>query len=212
MTQAAKMTSLAMPAWRFTAIFSAVLVAFALLLAPSAQAQKTQGDDLWASFASGGGVVALMRHALAPGGGDPENFIIGDCATQRNLSEAGRNQARATGALIRDKGIDILMLYSSQWCRCLETARLLGFGEPEEFSALNSLHARQENREPQMAELKRFINALPADTPPVFMSSHQATISALTGIGRGSGGIVLVKGDGDGGVDVLGRIDALPAR
>jgi phosphohistidine phosphatase SixA len=191
-----------------------LLLAITLSMALSAGGAWAQpaGDSLWRTFANGGGVVALMRHALAPGGGDPADFTVGDCSTQRNLSEEGRAQARATGDVIRAQGIEAMSLYSSQWCRCLETARLLGFGEPEEFPALNSLHGRQENRETQMTALKRFINALPGNAPPVFMSTHHATISALTGIGPGSGGIVIVKGDGAGGVEVLGRIDALPAR
>lgn len=184
-----------------------------ILGAPTgAHAQDAGEQALWERFAGGGGVVALMRHATAPGFGDPDNFTIGDCSTQRNLSEAGRAQARATGEQMREQGIETLQLYSSQWCRCLETARLLGYGEPQPFPALNSLHARRENREPQMRELRRFINALPADAPPVFMSTHHATIRALTGVGPGSGAVVLVKGDGAGDVEVLGRIDALPAR
>lgn len=193
---------------------SGILVALSLFMALIAGAARAQSasEGLWQTFANGGGVVALMRHALAPGGGDPANFTIGDCSTQRNLSNEGRAQARATGDLIRSQGIATVALYSSQWCRCIETARLLGFGEPEEMPALNSLHGRPENREAQMTDLKRFINALPPDAQPVFMSTHHATIRALTGIGPGSGGIVVVKGDGAGGVEVLGRIDALPAR
>lgn len=189
----------------------AALLAAMLAATPAMARNAGDGDALWRSFAEGGGVVALMRHALAPGTGDPANFTTGDCSTQRNLSEAGRGQARSTGDLIREKGVTEMTLYSSQWCRCLETARLLGFGEPEEFSALNSLHGRQRNREMQMMDLKRFINELEPGAPPVFMSTHHATISALTGTGPGSGGIVFVKGDGEGGVEVLGRIRALPA-
>jgi phosphohistidine phosphatase SixA len=190
---------------------SALAALVALVIAAAPVQARDDEKALWAAFAKGGGVVALMRHALAPGTGDPDNFSIGDCSTQRNLSDAGRDQARATGELIRRQGIAGLKLYSSQWCRCLETARLLGFGEPEPFSALNSLFARPQNTKPQMSALKRFINALPADAPPYFMVSHNRTILALTGISTGSGAIVLVKADGQGGVEVLGQIDAQPA-
>lgn len=186
-----------------------VLVA---LPAGTARAQAAEQDGPWRQFAKGGGVVALMRHAYAPGGGDPDDFTIGDCSTQRNLDETGRAQARATGALMREKGIGAMALYSSQWCRCLETARLLGYGEPREMPALNSLHGRPGNRESQVRALKRFISGLPADAPPQMLVSHNATIRALTGEFTGSGAIVLAKGDGEGGVTVTGRIEARPRR
>lgn len=195
-----------------SAALALVFLLMALSVAGTARAQAEEQDGLWRQFAQGGGVVALMRHAYAPGGGDPDNFTIGDCSTQRNLNETGRGQARATGDLMREKGIGEVALYSSQWCRCLETARLLGYGEPEKMPALNSLHGRPENREPQMKKLKRFLAGLPADAQPHMLVSHNATIRALTGEFTASGAIVLAKSDGEGGVTVLGRIEALPRR
>lgn len=90
------------------------------------------------------GHFAIMRHALAPGTGDPRNFDLTDCSTQRNLSEAGREQAKAVGELLRKSGIEKAGVYSSQWCRCLDTATLLGLGPVTELPALNSFFQQPE--------------------------------------------------------------------
>jgi broad specificity phosphatase PhoE len=181
------------------------------VLAASPPLPAAAEERLWEVLRAGGHVV-LLRHAIAPGTGDPADFELGDCSTQRNLDETGRAQARATGELMREKGIGNIALYSSQWCRCLETARLLGYGEPEEMPALNSLHGRPENRDSQVRKLKRFLAALSADAPPHMLVSHNATIRALTGEFTGSGAIVLAESDGEGGVTVLGKIEARPRR
>lgn len=196
---------------RFIPAALLALVLVAAMAWPSPASSAPKDEALWQALAKGGGVVALMRHALAPGGGDPANFTIGNCATQRNLSEAGRNQARATGALMRKQGVAAVRLYSSQWCRCKETARLLGFGEPQELPALNSLHGRPQNRDAQVAELKRFIAALPKHAPTHILVSHHATIGALIDVYLGSGDLVVVRGDGKGGIEVLGEIEGSPA-
>ena len=112
-----------------------VLLALAL---PAAPAPAGAGEAALLAALREGRAVALMRHATAPGTGDPAGFALGDCTTQRNLSAAGREQARATGARLRAAGIAMARIYSSQWCRCLETARLLGLGEVTELPALNS--------------------------------------------------------------------------
>lgn len=85
-----------------------------------------ENDDLIEQIKSGGHIL-MIRHAYAPGTGDPANFKIGDCATQRNLDDRGRSQARAIGDWLRSKGIKDAKVYSSQWCRCQETAALLNF-------------------------------------------------------------------------------------
>ena len=95
-----------------------------------------------------GGHVLMIRHALAPGTGDPDNFRIGDCATQRNLNDEGRKQARQIGQWLREQSIASAKMYSSQWCRCLETARLIGLGPVSELKALNSFYERPEDRTP----------------------------------------------------------------
>jgi hypothetical protein len=80
--------------------------------------------------------VLFMRHALAPGFGDPENFEIGNCATQRNLDDVGRVQAQQIGSMLRLNGLEFDAVYSSQWCRCRETAELMDVGEVQAFAGL----------------------------------------------------------------------------
>ena len=87
--------------------------------------------------AQDGGKIILIRHAKAPGGGDPEGFKIKDCKTQRNLDEFGINQSKNIGKLFKEKKIKIDQVLSSQWCRCKDTAKY-AFGNFKEFSALNS--------------------------------------------------------------------------
>ena len=84
------------------------------------------------------GTVIFLRHALAPGNGDPANFNLKDCPTQRNLDETGRMQARGIGKRIAAANLDLAGVYSSEWCRCLETALLLDLGPVTPFSGLNS--------------------------------------------------------------------------
>jgi phosphohistidine phosphatase SixA len=154
-----------------------------------------------------GGYVVMLRHALAPGVGDPANFRLDDCATQRNLSEEGRAQAKRLGERLRAHGIERAQVYSSQWCRCLETAELLDLGPVEELPALNSFFSRPAEREPMLEALRAFVAALPEDGPPVVLVTHQVTISALTGHGAASGEAVVMQVDGTGQPPVLGTID-----
>jgi len=148
---------------------------------------------------------ALLRHALAPGTGDPQNFNIRDCATQRNLSEKGRNQARNIGRHFRAKGIDNAEVYSSQWCRCIETATLLDLGPVQELEILNSFFRRFENREKQTAALKNWINDKEIRTPLILVT-HQVNITAFTDIFPGSGEMVIVRKDGHDEFTSLGSI------
>jgi phosphohistidine phosphatase SixA len=153
-----------------------------------------------------GGYVVMLRHALAPGVGDPANFRLHDCATQRNLSEEGRAQARRLGERLRAHGIDQAKVYSSQWCRCLETAELLDLGPVAELPALNSFFSRRADREPTLEALRAFLSGLPEDGPPVILITHQVTISAITGRGTASGEAIVLKADGTGQPQVVGTI------
>lgn len=136
------------------------------------------------------GRVLLLRHALAPGFGDPSNFQLRDCQTQRNLDEVGREQARRIGRTFREAGVQFAGVYSSQWCRCLETARLLDVGEVQELPALNSFFQGLVPREKTLAELRAFLQQLPETGLPILLVTHQVTISAITGYGVGSGSVV----------------------
>jgi broad specificity phosphatase PhoE len=143
------------------------------------------------------GVVALMRHALAPGTGDPAAFELDDCSTQRNLDERGRAQARRTGEALRAAGIAFDAVWTSQWCRTRETARLLDMGTPEAKPPLNSFFAGRGSRARQTQATRALIAALPPDAR-VLIVTHQVNITALTGRGVRSGEIVVTRRTDDG--------------
>jgi broad specificity phosphatase PhoE len=123
------------------------------------------------------GRMLMLRHGNAPGGGDPPGFKLGDCATQRNLDEKGRAQARATGAAIRAALGPALAartrVYSSQWCRAEETARLLGLGAPKPLPGLNSFFSDPAAEAKTLPALRAFLAGLPKDGPPVILVTHQ---------------------------------------
>lgn len=142
------------------------------------------------------GGVLMLRHAIAPGFGDPADFHIDDCSTQRNLSEEGREQAIAIGAWLRTRGISRAKVYSSQWCRCLETAQLLGLGKVSPLPALNSFFQRPMDRAPNLTALRRFLANQQSQDDPLVLVTHQVTITALTGVFPSSGeGVVATLGE-----------------
>lgn len=152
------------------------------------------------------GRVLMLRHAQAPGNGDPPGFVLADCATQRNLDAAGRAQARALGQRLAAAGVAAAKVYSSQWCRCLETARLLELGPVTPLPALNSFYNRPQQRAATVGELRAFLAGLPADGAPVVLVTHQFTINAFTGSGTPSGGGSIFQLDGSGAPRRLGEI------
>jgi broad specificity phosphatase PhoE len=154
-----------------------------------------------------GGHILMIRHALAPGTGDPANFQIGDCSTQRNLDDRGRDQARAIGDWLRSKGITAARVYSSQWCRCLETAKLLQMGPVKELPALNSFYELTENREPNLKALRQFIAKQPPDGKLIILVTHLVTISAMADEAVSSGEGVLLKLDPASLYKVIGRFN-----
>ena len=154
-----------------------------------------------------GGHILMIRHALAPGNGDPPNFKIGDCSTQRNLNETGRTQARSIGDWLRANGVSSARVYSSQWCRCLETAKLMELGPVQELPALNSFYERIQDREPNLSALKDVISRQPADGELIVFVTHFVTISAVAGESVSSGEGVLVELDRDAGYKVVGNLN-----
>jgi len=119
------------------------------------------------------GHVLLLRHANAPGVGDPAGMNLADCSTQRNLDAAGRKQASELGRRLRDAGVTHARVYTSELCRCRETARLLDIGPVESLAALNSTVGRTEQqRATQMKALREFLQKLPADGGPVVLVTH----------------------------------------
>jgi broad specificity phosphatase PhoE len=147
---------------------------------------------MWAALRTGG-VAVLLRHAQTePGVGDPPGFRIGECSTQRLLSEEGRRQAQRIGASLAARNIRIDRVLSSQWCRCLDTARLaFPAHEIEPLPALNSFFGDRSREPGQTKEARGLIAAIRAPRNIVFVT-HQVNIVALTGEAVGSGEAVLL--------------------
>jgi broad specificity phosphatase PhoE len=138
------------------------------------------------------GTVLLLRHALAPGGGDPDTFRLGDCSTQRNLSEAGRQQAQRFGAHWRAQGWRLGGLWASPWCRTLDTARLAFPDTPVQAQAvMGSFFQQREQEASQTAAARAALQRWQG--PGVLVAvTHQVNITALTGVVPGQGeGVVL---------------------
>jgi phosphohistidine phosphatase SixA len=159
--------------------------------------------DLWPAL-RGGGHFALIRHALAPGTLDPPGFQLGDCATQRNLSAEGRAQAARMGDLFRSNAIASARLYSSQWCRCLDTATLSKLGDVTPQPLLNYFGQDRTRRAPQLEALRGWIATLDL-TQPTLLVTHQVVIAALTEASADSGEIVVMQRQADGRLFVRGR-------
>lgn len=188
-------TSCATAPWR-----NACLIFACVSIGPGATADEAG----WRALAEPG-TVLIMRHALAPGTGDPPGFVLEDCATQRNLSERGRQEARRFGAALERRGIGVDRVFSSQWCRCLETARLLGVAPVEPLPALNSFYEDRDSESARTSALREFLPALDANQKTVLVS-HQVNIAALTGILPASGEAVVLRVGASGEIAVLGRI------
>lgn len=151
------------------------------------------------------GAIAIMRHALAPGGGDPDGFVIGDCATQRNLDERGRTQAREIGAAMRRAGVRFDRVLTSQWCRCRETAELLDLGPVTEAPFLNSFFADRSTEASQTASLKAYLKALdPGER--VMLVTHQVNVTALTSRFISSGEVFVLSVDENGDSSVVEEV------
>lgn len=178
-----------------------------LLLLVFLPSSAIAAEDALVQQMRAGEVVLMMRHALAPGIGDPDDFKLDDCSTQRNLNEQGRAQAKAIGEWLRARGIDNVKLYSSQWCRCLDTAHLMNLGTVTPLPALNSFFERREDREPNLAAIRKFIrdNSKPGEL--IIMVTHQVTISGITDQWTDSGHGKLLRADSAGGIKLLGELD-----
>ncbi|WP_425404524.1 histidine phosphatase family protein [Hwanghaeella sp.] len=182
---------------------STAFVTIAVLLAAPSAAVAQELDLL-----KGQGLVLMLRHAYAPGTGDPANFDVDRCETQRNLNGRGRDQSREWGDRLRAGGIVPSRILSSQWCRCLETAELMQVGEVEPFWPLNSFFELRQDREKNLDALRNEFASLPTDGPVVVMVTHQVTITAITGRGVSSGEGWVLKLNGTREPEVIGSIPA----
>ncbi len=150
-----------------------------------------------------GGKLIFIRHAHAPGGGDPDNFNITDCSTQRNLDVTGINQAKRIGKFFKANKISIDLILSSEWCRCKDTAKS-AFESYKTFNALNSFFSSEfaKNRDKQMKELKSFVKSWNSKKNIVFIT-HYVVISEVLNTNVSSGTIIVA----DKNFKVIGTIE-----
>jgi len=175
---------------------------------PVSKATPAQGEAAWKLLQQNApGYVVMMRHADAPGVGDPASFRLGDCSTQRNLGEGGRAQARRIGDAFRVRQVPVASVFSSQWCRCLETARLLNLGKVKPFPALNSFFADDRTEPQQTAAVRQLILQHRNQPGVLVLVSHQVNITALTGVVPRSGESVVLRAGANRTVQLVGRLE-----
>ena len=164
--------------------------------------QINASEQVW-NLAEEGDKIILIRHSLAPGGGDPPGFKIDDCKTQRNLNRKGINQSKKIGKLFKKNKVPIDQVLSSQWCRCKDTAKY-AFGNFKELTALNSTFQSPYNKnEPkQLKELYNFVKKWEGNGKNLVLVTHYSIITAVTNALPGSGEIVII----DKNFEVLGTI------
>ena len=179
------------------------------LLATAIFPQNAQARDLaiWDQIqgTTPKGYVLLMRHALAPGIGDPANFKVSDCSTQRNLNEEGRQDAREIGKWLQRREVKIFRVESSRWCRAKETARLLNIGKVVLNKNFDSLFQDADPvNDPQTANMKKRIANHRNVNGLLVLVGHSVNIQALTGVSLASGEGVLVRANAQGEIKILG--------
>ena len=152
-----------------------------------------------------GGVAVLLRHAqTVPGIGDPPGFKLGACETQRNLSADGRVAAQMFGERLKQAMVTFTGVYTSQWCRCRDTATLIA-GQAEDWPALNSFFDDRGTEARQSAEVRRRIAGIKRGET-LLLVTHQVNITAITGIVPAMGEAVVVRAGKGGTVEVVGRL------
>lgn len=164
-------------------------------------------QDIWKQMRENTGYVVLLRHAKTVSGtGDPPGFELDDCTTQRNLSEAGREQAEQIGKEFRERNIPVTRVLSSQYCRCLDTARLLDLGTVKPAPMLNSIFEDRTTATQQVEQVRQRILNHRNTSGVIVMVSHFANIVEISGIPPQEGEIVVIQADRQGDLEVVGRI------
>ena len=149
-----------------------------------------------------GGKLIFIRHAYAPGSGDPDNFNLNDCSTQRNLSKEGKRQAEYIGEFFRNNEVKIDEVLSSEWCRCKETAKI-AFKNFSTNSFLNSFYSSKfaKNKNKQVKALKEYIKKFKSDKNLVLVT-HYVLVSEILNYGPSSGEIVVSNKN----LDIIGSL------
>jgi len=183
-----------------------VIVAALCALAAVVAAAPALADEgaAWAALRAGG-VVALMRHGDAPGAGDPPGWRLDDCATQRNLGEQGRAEARAVGERLRAERIAIARVVSSPWCRCLDTARLVDVGPVQIEPTFANAFILRDRRE-ALRDGGRAVIAAWRGPGVLVVVTHGENIHALTGRTPATAEVVVVAAGGDGALREIGAL------
>jgi phosphohistidine phosphatase SixA len=165
--------------------------------------QLNASEQPW-KLAQDGDKIILIRHSLAPGGGDPAGFKVENCKTQRNLNRTGINQSKKIGKLFKKNKIPIDQVLSSQWCRCKDTAKY-AFGKFKEFDALNSTFQSpyDKNETKQLKELYNFVSKWNGKGKNLVLITHYSIITAVSNSVPSSGEIVITDKD----FEVLGTIE-----
>ena len=163
-----------------------IIISIALITSVKADLAKNLADEL-----KDGGKLIFIRHAYAPGGGDPNNFNLNDCSTQRNLSSEGRDQAKYIGEFFRNNEIKIYKVLSSEWCRCKDTSSL-AFDNFQTKNFLNSFYSLKfaKNKSSQMANLREYVKDFKSKKNLVLVT-HYVVISEALDYASSSGEIVI---------------------
>ncbi len=191
-------------AWKSLPSLLMALVLGVTLSPHSAQANELKVWDQLKS-ANSKGYVLLMRHALAPGVGDPSNFNVNDCSTQRNLSDEGRQDAADIGQWLQQRKVKIARVETSRWCRAKETAQLLNIGKVRLNKNLDSLfQATDLINHPQTLNIKKRIVSHRNSSGLLVFVGHSVNIQAAVGVSLESGQGVLVRATPSGEIKVMG--------
>ena len=180
-------------------IFKFLIIIF-ISLTSSIKADLNQ--NLIKEFKQGGKLI-FIRHAYAPGSGDPNNFNLNDCSTQRNLNNQGREQAKYIGKFFKENKIKIDKVLSSEWCRCKETAKI-AFKNFSTSNFLNSFYSSKyaKNKDKQVKELNDYINKFKSDKNLILIT-HYVLISEILNYGPSSGEIVVSDKD----YNIIGSVE-----
>lgn len=165
---------------------------------------RASEDAAWAALKAGG-AIALVRHAEAPGTGDPPGWRLDDCSTQRNLSERGRADARALGERLRAARVPTPKVLSSPWCRCLDTARLMDVGTAQVEPAFSNAFVLSDQRDALAAGGRKVLQAW-RGPGTLLVVTHGSNIVALTGHSPASGEVVVVTVGADQSIRVVGTL------
>jgi len=185
------------------ALAAAVVCATAVVASGATVGFAQGAEPVWEALRAPGTVVVL-RHSYAPGGFDPPDARLDDCATQRNLDDNGRAQARRIGEAFRQHGTTVGTVLSSPRCRCVDTARL-AFGQAQPWLPLQGALRDAELRQRLVAEIKAKI-AAHRDGPPLVLVTHGSVVSDLTGLNVRMGELVAFRRGADGAHAVAGQL------